>query len=98
MKCIRLKPGKERAAQRRHPWIFDTAIAKGKADAGETVRVESDTGAFLGWAAFSPTSKIRARLWSVDETQRIDADFLLPALPARWRRASGLTSKAMAVA
>jgi 23S rRNA (cytosine1962-C5)-methyltransferase len=75
MKSIRLKPGKERSALRRHPWIFDSAIAKGKADPGETVRVESDTGAFLGWAAFSPTSKIRARIWSFDEAQRIDADF-----------------------
>ncbi|WP_366926029.1 hypothetical protein, partial [Acidovorax sp. 24-64-9] len=29
MKTIRLKPGKERSLQRRHPWIFDSAIAKG---------------------------------------------------------------------
>ena len=75
MKSIRLKEGKERSALRRHPWIFDTAIAKGRADAGETVRVESASGQFLGWAAFSPTSKIRARIWSFDEAQRIDAEF-----------------------
>ena len=60
---------------RRHPWIFDGAIAKGSADAGETVRVEGHDGRFLGWAAFSPSSKIRARVWSFDETQRIDASF-----------------------
>ena len=41
MKTIRLKEGKERSALRSHPWIFDSAIAKGGADAGETVRVES---------------------------------------------------------
>jgi hypothetical protein len=41
MKTIRLKEGKERSLQRRHPWIFDSAIARGGADAGETVRVES---------------------------------------------------------
>ena len=75
MKSIRLKEGKERSALRRHPWIFDSAIAKGRADAGETVRVESASGQFLGWAAFSPTSKIRARIWSFDEAQRIDAEF-----------------------
>ena len=80
MKSIRLKAGKERSALRRHPWIFDSAIAKGKADAGETVRVESDSGAFLGWASFSPTSKIRARIWSFDEAQRIDADFFAASI------------------
>jgi 23S rRNA (cytosine1962-C5)-methyltransferase len=76
MKTIRLKDGKERSLLRRHPWIFDSAIAKGGGDAGETVRVESHAGQFLAWAAFSPASKIRARAWSFDEAQRIDAAFL----------------------
>ena len=62
---------------RRHPWIFDGAIASGSADAGETVRVEGHAGQFLGWAAFSPSSKIRARVWSFDEAQRIDASFFV---------------------
>ncbi len=77
MKAIRLKDGKERSLLRRHPWIFDGAIAKGGGDAGETVRVESHDGRFLGWAAFSPTSKIRARVWSFDENERIDASFFI---------------------
>ncbi len=72
---------------RRHPWIFDGAIAKGGGDAGETVRVESHAGEFLGWAAFSPASRIRARVWSFDEAQRIDAAFfsarIAQALKAR---------------
>ena len=75
MKVIRLKEGKERSLQRRHPWIFDSAIAKGGGDAGETVRVESHDGQFLAWAAFSPASKIRARAWSLRAEQRIDAAF-----------------------
>jgi len=29
MKTIRLREGKERSLLRRHPWIFDSAIAKG---------------------------------------------------------------------
>jgi 23S rRNA (cytosine1962-C5)-methyltransferase len=70
-----LREGKERSLLRRHPWIFESAIAKGGADAGETVRVESKDGQFLAWAAFSPASKIRARAWSFDEGQRIDAAF-----------------------
>ena len=77
MKSIRLKEGKERSLLRRHPWVFDGAIARGTADAGETVRVESHDGRFLAWAAFSPTSKIRARVWSFDEAERIDASFFI---------------------
>jgi 23S rRNA (cytosine1962-C5)-methyltransferase len=79
LKAIRLRTGKERSLLRRHPWIFESAIAKGGGDAGETVRVESDQGQFLGWAAFSPASKIRARVWSFDEAQRIDAGFFAAA-------------------
>ncbi|MGJ7484632.1 class I SAM-dependent rRNA methyltransferase [Variovorax sp. LT2P21] len=76
MKTLRLKPGKEKSLQRRHPWVFESAIARGGADPGETVRVESHDGQFLAWAAFSPSSQIRARAWSFVETQRIDAAFL----------------------
>ena len=76
MKTLRLRAGKEKSLLRRHPWIFDSAVAKGGADPGETVRVESAEGRFLAWAAFSPTSKIRARAWSFDEAERIDIAFL----------------------
>lgn len=79
MKTIRLHPGRERSLLRRHPWIFDSAIAKGGGDPGETVRVESHDGKFLAWAAFSPQSRIRARAWSFDEAQRIDAAFVAAA-------------------
>ena len=79
MKTLRLKPGKEKSLLRRHPWVFDGAIATGGADAGETVQVESSGGQFLGWAAYSPTSKIRARIWSFDKAQCIDASFFIAA-------------------
>ncbi|MGV3570952.1 MAG: class I SAM-dependent rRNA methyltransferase [Ramlibacter sp.] len=76
MKVIRLREGRDRSLLRRHPWIFDSAVAKGGGDPGETVRVESPDGRFLAWAAFSPASKIRARAWSFDEAERIDAGLL----------------------
>ncbi|KPF57428.1 23S rRNA methyltransferase [beta proteobacterium AAP51] len=75
MKSIRLREGKERSLQRRHPWVFQGSIAKGAADAGETVRVEDAAGKFLAWGAYSPTSMIRVRAWSFDEAERIDAAF-----------------------
>jgi 23S rRNA (cytosine1962-C5)-methyltransferase len=75
MKVIQLREGKERSLLRRHPWIFEGSVAKGRADSGETVRVVAADGAFLAWAAFSPQSSIRLRAWSFIEAQRIDAAF-----------------------
>ncbi len=75
MKVIKLRDGKERSLLRRHPWIFQGSVASGKADSGETVRVEGHDGAFLAWASFSPASMIRVRAWSFDEAERIDAKF-----------------------
>ncbi|MCA0176857.1 MAG: class I SAM-dependent rRNA methyltransferase [Proteobacteria bacterium] len=75
MKIIRVRAGKERSLLRRHPWVFAGSVAGGKADAGETVRVEAEGGRFLAWAAYSPASQIRLRAWSFDEAERIDAAF-----------------------
>ncbi|MDP2008364.1 MAG: class I SAM-dependent methyltransferase [Rubrivivax sp.] len=72
MKTIRLREGKERSLQRHHPWVFESSIARGKADPGETVRVEDAAGGFLAWGAYSPSSAIRVRAWSFDEAERID--------------------------
>jgi 23S rRNA (cytosine1962-C5)-methyltransferase len=97
MKTLRLKDGKERSLLRRHPWIFDSAIARGGADAGETVRVESHAGEFLAWAAYSPASRIRARAWSFDAAQRIDAPFFIArcAQAIRARRLFDIESDSM---
>jgi len=75
MKVIKLREGKDRSLLRRHPWVFQGSIDKGRADAGETVRVESHDGRFLAWGAYSPESQIRVRAWSFDAAERIDAAF-----------------------
>jgi len=75
MKTITLRQGKERSLQRRHPWVFESSIASGKADPGETVRVQTSDGTFAGWASYSPQSAIRLRVWSFDEAERIDRTF-----------------------
>jgi 23S rRNA (cytosine1962-C5)-methyltransferase len=91
MKVIKLRAGKERSLQRRHPWVFQGSIDKGKADFGETVRVEAHDGAFLAWGAYSPESQIRVRAWSFEAGERIDAAFferrLAAALALRTRLA-----------
>lgn len=89
MKVIRLRAGRERSLLRHHPWIFDSAVAKGGGDPGETVRIESAEGRFLAWAAFSPASRIRARAWSFEEADRIDAAFFA----ARCRAAVALRDR-----
>jgi 23S rRNA (cytosine1962-C5)-methyltransferase len=75
MKVITLRDGKERSPLRRHPWVFEGSVASGKADAGETVRVQAHDGRFLAWAAYSPQSMIRLRAWSFIEAERIDTAF-----------------------
>ncbi len=73
-----LKPGRERSLQRRHPWIFEGAVARlsGRAQAGDTVEVVDDAGRLLGRAAWSPDSRIRARMWSFNPAETIDDAFI----------------------
>ena len=75
---LQLKPGKERSLLRRHPWVYASAVARvsGSAGSGQTVRVVSADGRFLAWAAFSPTSAIRARAWTFREGEVVDAALL----------------------
>jgi 23S rRNA (cytosine1962-C5)-methyltransferase len=70
-----LRPGKEKSLLRRHPWIYATAIAQvsGRPGPGDTVRVLGADGRFLARAAFSPASAIRARAWTFDESEPVDA-------------------------
>ncbi len=85
MKQLILKPGREKSLLRRHPWIFSGAVARmqGEPESGDTVAVRAADGQFLATAAYSPVSQIRARVWSWDEKETIDAGFLR----ARLRRA-----------
>jgi 23S rRNA (cytosine1962-C5)-methyltransferase len=82
MKVITLREGKERSLLRHHPWVFQGSVDKGRADAGETVRVQASDGRFLAWASYSPSSMIRVRVWSFDEAERIDAAFFARRIAA----------------
>jgi 23S rRNA (cytosine1962-C5)-methyltransferase len=72
-----LHPGKEHSLFKRHPWLFDTSVARldGHARPGDTVVVADSHGKPLAKAAFSPRSKIRARVWSFDPDAPIDHAF-----------------------
>ncbi len=74
---IWLKPGREKSLRRRHPWLFSGAIERveGLAAAGATGEVVGSSGEFLARGAYSPASQIRARVWTFDAGESIDAAF-----------------------
>ena len=73
-----LKPGREKSLRQRHPWVFSGAIDRvdGGPGMGDTVELRAADGAFLARAAYSPASQIRARVWSFDARESIDAAFI----------------------
>ena len=77
MPTLTLKPGREKSLLRRHPWIFSGAIARqgGNPASGETVDLLAADGQFLARAAYSPSSQIRARVWTFDPSEQVGADF-----------------------
>jgi 23S rRNA (cytosine1962-C5)-methyltransferase len=78
MKTIHLKPARERSLLRRHPWVFSGAVARveGAPNSGDTVAVVAADGRWLAWAAYSPQSQIRARVWSWERATAVDHDFI----------------------
>lgn len=76
MPALLLRPGREKSLLRRHPWIFSGAVqhVEGEPASGATVDVRSSNREFLARAAYSPSSQIRARVWTFEE-ESIDAEF-----------------------
>jgi len=93
MNSLILKKGRDKSLRRRHPWIFSGAVEKAAGKSGETVEVRDGSGKVFGLAAYSPKSQIRARMWTFDPQEQVDAAFfrarveralaLREALPAR---------------
>jgi 23S rRNA (cytosine1962-C5)-methyltransferase len=77
MKALVLNKGRERSLKRRHPWVFSGAVqrASGEPKSGEAVELRDAAGNPLAVAAFSPQSQIRARVWSFDPKELVDAAF-----------------------
>ena len=77
MNALVLKKGRERSLKRRHPWIFSGAVERivGKPGVGDTVEIRDASGKSLALGAYSPKSQIRARAWSFDPEESVDAAF-----------------------
>ncbi len=93
---VTLQPGREKSLEQRHPWVFSGSIAtvEGTPAVGDTVLLHGSDGSPLASAAWSPESKIRARVWSFDPREEIDAAFLRARVGAAVRARDELLDSA----
>jgi 23S rRNA (cytosine1962-C5)-methyltransferase len=84
MASLILKPGREKSLLRRHPWVFSGAVDRldGDPTSGETVDVLAADRQFLARAAYSPSSQIRARVWTFDPSEQVNADLFRKRIAA----------------
>jgi 23S rRNA (cytosine1962-C5)-methyltransferase len=77
MPSIKLKKGRDKSFNRKHPWIFSGAIdsVKDISINGETVDIISGDGKILGYGSYSPHSQISVRVLSFNSEDKIDRDF-----------------------
>ena len=84
-----LAKGREKSLLRRHPWVFSGAVHRieGKANSGETIDIVDSQGKWLARGAYSPSSQIRARVWTFKQDEDIDIEFFIRRLQQaqNWR-------------
>jgi 23S rRNA (cytosine1962-C5)-methyltransferase len=89
---VTLRPGRDEAARRRHPWVFSgalsRALAPGHADEDGSVEVRGASGDLLGTGFASPRSPIAVRLWRTG-VGPVDAPFVA----GRLERAAALRER-----
>ena len=93
---IYLQPGREKSLLRRHPWVFEGAVAtvKGRCRMGDTVDVYSSDDKWLGRGAFSPNSQIRVRIWTFDKNESIDNAFFCRRIESAWQLRQQIMARA----
>jgi 23S rRNA (cytosine1962-C5)-methyltransferase len=73
-----LKPGREKSLLRNHPWVFSGAVKEvdGNPQSGDVVGVYSSENQFLAYVAYSHSSQIVGRVWSFNEEDIVDTEFI----------------------
>jgi 23S rRNA (cytosine1962-C5)-methyltransferase len=77
-----VKPRRAQPFFGRHPWVFESAIdgvessTGEEPEAGTAVQLWSTEGRFIAHGLWNPTSTIRVRLYSWQQSEIIDEDFL----------------------
>ena len=94
-----LQRSREKSLLRRHPWIFSGAVkfVDDGTISGDVVRVQTEDGLFLAYAAFSEKSQIIARVLSFDERDVIDGEFYRRQIKTAIARRSHLFSATSAM-
>lgn len=83
---IILQADRDKSLKRRHPWVFSQAVKQvhGTPNSGDTVDILTADGKFVARGAYSPNSQIRARAWTFDQNELIDADFFQRRIQQAW--------------
>lgn len=94
-----LKKGREKSLLKRHPWVYESAVARvaGKPMPGDLVKVTAHDSRFLAWASWSPRSAIRARCWSFRKEDEINEAWFEKRLRAAIAARAGLGQRTSAV-
>ena len=79
MASVKLKKGRDRSINRKHPWIFSGAIESTKdiLENGETVEIISYDGKLLGYGSYSKHSQISVRVLTFNSDEKIDKQFMI---------------------
>ncbi|HEX9253381.1 MAG TPA: class I SAM-dependent rRNA methyltransferase [Ignavibacteriaceae bacterium] len=74
MPSVKLKKGRDKSFNRKHPWIFSGAVdsVKDINTNGETVTIISGDGKILGYGSYSSHSQISVRVLSFNPDEKID--------------------------
>ena len=83
---IILQSERDKSLKRRHPWVFSQAVKQvhGTPNSGDTVDILTEDGKFVARGAYSPNSQIRARVWTFDQNELIDAEFFQRRIQQAW--------------
>src|SRR5512145_3112192 len=86
MPKLHLKPNRDRAVRRFHPWIFSGSMNRldGTAAPGDVVDVLAADGAFLGRGFYNPNSQLICRMLTWQD-EPIDAAFFQRKIASAYR-------------
>ncbi len=77
MAIVKLKKGRDKSFNRKHPWIFSGAVdsVKDVNQNGETVKIISGDGKILGFGSYSEHSQISIRVLTFNPDEIINKSF-----------------------
>ncbi|MFN4179284.1 MAG: class I SAM-dependent rRNA methyltransferase, partial [Armatimonadota bacterium] len=83
-----VKPEREDAVKRRHPWLFSGSVVKieGKVQPGDVVDVVSQNGTWLARGFVNPQSEVPVRIATWESEERLDEEWLWNRLQQAWQK------------